>query len=75
MPLAVADLNLVCREGELLALLGPSGCGKSSTLKMAAGLEDLTEGEILSVGVRSRRCRPANVTSQWSSKIIVCIRI
>lgn len=46
-PLAVANLNLLCREGELLALLGPSGCGKSSTLKMAAGLEDLTEGEIL----------------------------
>ncbi|MFJ5488924.1 ABC transporter ATP-binding protein [Hansschlegelia beijingensis] len=43
---AVADLNLVCGDGEMLALLGPSGCGKSSTLKMAAGLEDLTEGEI-----------------------------
>lgn len=46
-PLAVNDLNLRCNEGEMLALLGPSGCGKSSTLKMAAGLEELTSGEIL----------------------------
>jgi ABC-type sugar transport system ATPase subunit len=44
--LAVDDLTLSCRDGEMLALLGPSGCGKSSTLKMAAGLEELTEGEI-----------------------------
>jgi ABC-type sugar transport system ATPase subunit len=50
-PMAVIDLNLVCQEGEMLALLGPSGCGKSSTLKMAAGLEELTEGEILFGGV------------------------
>lgn len=47
MPPAVINLNMICREGEMVALLGPSGCGKSSTLKMAAGLEDLTEGEIL----------------------------
>lgn len=47
MPPAVIDLNLICREGEMVALLGPSGCGKSSTLKMAAGLEELSEGEIL----------------------------
>jgi ABC-type sugar transport system ATPase subunit len=44
--LAVDDLTLSCGDGEMLALLGPSGCGKSSTLKMAAGLEELTEGEI-----------------------------
>ncbi|WP_375454177.1 ABC transporter ATP-binding protein [uncultured Methylobacterium sp.] len=43
---AVADLNLDCADGEMLALLGPSGCGKSSTLKMAAGLEALSAGEI-----------------------------
>jgi multiple sugar transport system ATP-binding protein len=43
---AVKDLNLTCKEGELLALLGPSGCGKSSTLRMIAGLEEITKGEI-----------------------------
>lgn len=44
---AVVDLNLKCEEGEMLALLGPSGCGKSTTLKMAAGLEHVSSGEIL----------------------------
>jgi ABC-type sugar transport system ATPase subunit len=44
---AVEDLNLSCPEGEMLALLGPSGCGKSSTLKMAAGIEEVSSGEIL----------------------------
>ena len=43
---AVEDLNLACGEGEMLALLGPSGCGKSSTVKMAAGIEDVSDGEI-----------------------------
>jgi ABC-type multidrug transport system fused ATPase/permease subunit len=39
---AVENLNLTCPEGEMLALLGPSGCGKSSTIKMAAGVEEVT---------------------------------
>jgi ABC-type sugar transport system ATPase subunit len=43
---AVANLDLSCAAGEMLALLGPSGCGKSTTLKMAAGLEDASSGEI-----------------------------
>jgi ABC-type sugar transport system ATPase subunit len=43
---AVKELNLACRDGELLALLGPSGCGKTSTLKMVAGIEDVSAGEI-----------------------------
>jgi ABC-type sugar transport system ATPase subunit len=43
---AVRDLDLTCADGELLALLGPSGCGKTSTLKMIAGIEDVSAGEI-----------------------------
>ena len=43
---AVRDLTLTCGDGMLLALLGPSGCGKTSTLKMLAGIEDLSAGEI-----------------------------
>lgn len=43
---AVKHLDLSCDTGEMLALLGPSGCGKSTTLKMAAGIEDVTSGEI-----------------------------
>lgn len=43
---AVKDLNLSLKSGELLALLGPSGCGKSSTLRMIAGIEEISKGEI-----------------------------
>ncbi|MEO1468793.1 MAG: ABC transporter ATP-binding protein [Pseudomonadota bacterium] len=43
---AVRDLDLTCPQGEMLALLGPSGCGKSSTLKMVAGVESVSTGEI-----------------------------
>jgi multiple sugar transport system ATP-binding protein len=43
---AVSDVNLEVGEGEFLVLLGPSGCGKTTTLRMVAGLETPTEGEI-----------------------------
>ena len=43
---AVSDLNLEIKDGELMCILGPSGCGKSSTLRMLAGLESITDGEI-----------------------------
>ena len=43
---AVDDFNLEVHEGECFSFLGPSGCGKSTTLRMIAGFEDLTEGEI-----------------------------
>src|SRR4030088_1360480 len=43
---AVADLNLDVRDGEFMVLVGPSGCGKSTALRMLAGLEHATEGNI-----------------------------
>lgn len=43
---AVDDFNLEVEEGECFSFLGPSGCGKTTTLRMIAGFEDLTEGEI-----------------------------
>ena len=43
---AVSDVNLQVAEGEFMVLVGPSGCGKTTTLRMIAGLEDVTEGEI-----------------------------
>ena len=43
---AVNDFNLSINEGECFSFLGPSGCGKTTTLRMIAGFEDLSEGEI-----------------------------
>ena len=43
---AVYDFNLDVKDGELIVLVGPSGCGKSTTLRMVAGLEDISEGEL-----------------------------
>jgi multiple sugar transport system ATP-binding protein len=43
---AVRDLNLEVAEGEFMVLVGPSGCGKTTALRMIAGLEEITAGEI-----------------------------
>jgi multiple sugar transport system ATP-binding protein len=43
---AVRDLNLEVVEGEFMVLVGPSGCGKTTALRMIAGLEEITSGEI-----------------------------
>jgi multiple sugar transport system ATP-binding protein len=43
---AVRDLNLKVGEGEFVVLVGPSGCGKTTALRMVAGLEEITSGEI-----------------------------
>ncbi|MEO1308594.1 MAG: ATP-binding cassette domain-containing protein, partial [Pseudomonadota bacterium] len=42
----VDDFNLTIPDREFLVLLGPSGCGKTTTMRMIAGLEDPTDGEI-----------------------------
>jgi len=47
---AVSDFDLRVEKGEFVAFLGPSGCGKSTTLRMIAGFEDITHGEILIKG-------------------------
>ena len=43
---AVNDFNLAIKDKEFIVLVGPSGCGKSTTLRMIAGLEEITEGEL-----------------------------
>jgi multiple sugar transport system ATP-binding protein len=43
---AVRDMNLEIRDGEFMILVGPSGCGKSTALRMIAGLEEITDGEL-----------------------------
>ncbi len=52
---AVDDLDLDIAEGEFLCFLGPSGCGKTITLRMIAGLETPTSGEVY---MRGRRITP-----------------
>ena len=44
---AVFDFNLEVADGEFIVLVGPSGCGKSTTLRMVAGLEDISSGKLL----------------------------
>ena len=47
---AVYDFNLDVKDGELIVLVGPSGCGKSTTLRMVAGLEDISNGHLIMDG-------------------------
>jgi spermidine/putrescine transport system ATP-binding protein len=65
---AVDDLSLDVRRGEFFSLLGPSGCGKSTTLRLIAGLEQLTGGQIVVRGddMRGRPAhrRPTNMVFQ-----------
>src|SRR5919205_1866187 len=44
---AVKDMNLEIGDGEFMILVGPSGCGKSTALRMIAGLEDVSEGDLV----------------------------
>ena len=44
---AVRNINLEIEQGEFIVLVGPSGCGKSTTLRMVAGLEDISSGSLL----------------------------
>ena len=57
--LAVDDVNIDIADGEFLVLVGPSGCGKSTTLRMVAGLETITDGEIRLDGERINEQGPA----------------
>ena len=55
---AVYDFNLDIAKGEFIVFVGPSGCGKSTTLRMIAGLEDITTGDLFIDGVYSNNLEP-----------------
>lgn len=57
---SVTDFNLQIEEKEFIAFVGPSGCGKSTTLRMIAGFEDITSGELLIDGKRMNETAPAD---------------
>ncbi|MHA7880079.1 MAG: sn-glycerol-3-phosphate import ATP-binding protein UgpC [Saccharospirillum sp.] len=56
---AIEDLNLDIADGEMLVLVGPSGCGKSTSLRMVAGLETVTGGDLLIDDVRVNDLEPS----------------
>src|SRR5882762_4206636 len=55
---AVDDVSLAIEDGEFMVLVGPSGCGKSTILRIVAGLEELTAGEVY-IGERQVTDLPA----------------
>lgn len=55
---AVWDFNLEVQDGEFIVLVGPSGCGKSTTLRMVAGLEDISRGQLVIDGKDCTRLPP-----------------
>ena len=67
--IAVKDASFRCENEEFVAVLGPSGCGKSSALRMLAGIEDITKGEMLFDGkvVNNLSPRDRNVALAFES--------
>ena len=65
---AVDDLDLEIDDGEFMVLVGPSGCGKTTALRMVAGLEEITEGELRIGDEVVNTSSRASATSRWSSR-------
>ena len=66
--IAVNNVSLEIGDGEFMVLVGPSGCGKSTILRILAGLEEVTAGEIIIGDTQVTDLRRRNATSRWCSR-------
>ena len=62
---AVKNVNLEVEDGEFTVLVGPSGCGKSTTLRMIAGLEDISDGEIHDLKIEPGSTKKEVEIAKW----------
>lgn len=69
------NINLRIEDGELTVFVGPSGCGKSTMLRMIAGLEEITEGELLIDNEVVNDVTLQIVVSLWCSSPMLYIHI
>jgi multiple sugar transport system ATP-binding protein len=65
---AVKDFSLEIRDREFIVLVGPSGCGKSTVLRMIAGLEEITDGELYIDGNLVNHIAPKDRYSLFTEK-------
>ncbi len=72
---AVHGINLDIKEGEFMVFVGPSGCAKSTTLRMIAGLETISGGEICINGKRVNELAPKDRGIAWCFRTTPYIRI
>ena len=74
---SVTDFNLDIEEKEFIAFVGPSGCGKSTTLRMIAGFEEITSGDLFIDGKRVNEVAPADrgISISWDSKNFVTVSL
>lgn len=72
---AVKDFNLRVADKEFIVFVGPSGCGKSTTLRMIAGLEDISQGDLFIDGKRVNDVPLKIVILRWFSRTMPYIHI